>query len=353
MRGKIKHFFSSLIARKKNQKVPLKYSKYGTWALLKMTIRLGGETVKSFWVRHRVASRLIALFMLLVILFGLYNELWRAQKTESKYNIGRVQNLLPRTMDLFSQKLTRSDDGSYSYNQGYTAGNVDASGQISGPKFTADFSSDTNAKVRIGDPSNNVDVNITTDFNVDYPLKNENRVVYPIKTKDAAIIYTLQASRVKEDIILYSFSGDVVSFTFNLDLNEAMQARLESDGSVSVYGVDSVLLGQVSTSTSDDEELLSKARQNANKDKLLFTIPKPYVLESYGLSNVAKSWYSLENNKLTVHASGLAQATYPLSIDPTIYIETAAKLMRGNNETNTDFDVDNELIQKSQTSGAR
>ena len=27
--------------------------------------------------------------------------------------------------------------------------------------------------------------------------------------------------------------------------------------------------------------------------------------------------------------------------------------MRGNNESNTDFDVDNELIQKSQTTGAR
>src|SRR5690606_31066464 len=43
----------------------------------------------------------------------------------------------------------------------------------------------------------------------------------------------------------------------------------------------------------------------------------------------------------------------PLSIDPSIYVETAAKLMQGNNESNIDFDVSNELIQKGFTTGAR
>jgi hypothetical protein len=71
------------------------------------------------------------------------------------------------------------------------------------------------------------------------------------------------------------------------------------------------------------------------------------------ISKNATVKYELTDNKLTIIAENLSKAIYPLSIDPSVYIETAAKLMRGNNETNTDFDVDNELIQKSQTTGAR
>src|SRR5690606_19087522 len=102
-----------------------------------------------------------------------------------------------------------------------------------------------------------------------------------------------------------------------------------------------------------DQELLEKARLNGEKTNLLFRFPTPFVKEYGKHKSQAKAWFELKDKELTIHASGLKEAAYPLSIDPTVYVETATKLMRGNNETNIDFDVANELIQKGSTTGAR
>jgi hypothetical protein len=56
---------------------------------------------------------------------------------------------------------------------------------------------------------------------------------------------------------------------------------------------------------------------------------------------------------VTVTTTGLTRANFPLSIDPSIYVTSAREFMAGNNETNIDFNVDEQLIQKSPTTGAR
>jgi hypothetical protein len=164
----------------------------------------------------------------------------------------------------------------------------------------------------------------------------------------------MKGTKVKEDIILHEFQGNNLSFAYDLKLADGTEARVENNGSLAVYGVEGALLGNVSTSSEADAQLLQKARQNAKKTQLLFTIPAPVVLEGIKEpSKQAKARFTLEGKVLTLHAEGLAGAQYPLSIDPSVYIETARKLMYGNNEGNVDFDTDNELIQKSQTTGAR
>ncbi len=243
-------------------------------------------------------------------------------------------------------------EGTYQFNQGYQPGG-DVAGDSYGAKFSASFPLSTDQGVTVTDPVNQVSVTFKPEFGVSEPRQDRNRMIYPLLGYDAVKVYSMKANSMKEDIILQSFQGDKQSFTYTLVLADGTEARMESDGSVSIYGVSPELLGNVSTGSSQDAALLKKVREKSPKTNLLFTFPAPFVRESGKTVSGARAWYGLKGNKLTVYASGLEHASYPLSIDPTIYIETASKLMRGNNETNIDFDVDNELIQKGKTTGAR
>jgi hypothetical protein len=265
----------------------------------------------------------------------------------------KAQMLLSRTVPELAQSLKFSpQEQTYHYNQDYKPGS-EVAGQSVHPKFIGAFKKAASEGTTITDPVTQTSVTFKPQYNLGSPLQDQNRLVYPLDGRDGVKVYSLKSIGMKEDIILNKYHGDTLSFDYKLDLSEGTEARMESDGSMAVYGVQKELLGDVSTNTEKDAELLKKARQNAPKRTLLFTFPAPFVKEFGKRTTDAKAWFTLKGDMLTLHAGGLAKATYPLSIDPSVYIETAAKLMRGNNETNVDFDVDNELIQKSQTTGAR
>jgi hypothetical protein len=240
----------------------------------------------------------------------------------------------------------------YHYNQDYVPGG-EVAGQSSRAKFTGSFPVNPSEGASVTDPVNRITVKFIPQFGLRSPVQNQNRLIYPIAGSTAQRVDTLKAIGLKEDIVLNNFQGDTAEYKYKLELPDGTEARMESNGALSVYGVKSALLGNVNTSTEKDKELLKKARQNGTKSNLLFTFPAPFVKESGKKISQAKAWFTYKDGELTIHASGLKQASYPLTIDPSVYIETAAKLMQGNNETNTDFDFGEELIQKSQTTGAR
>lgn len=265
----------------------------------------------------------------------------------------RAQSLLKEPVPVLAQSLELNEaDGVYEYNSGYVPGE-NVAGQMTWPKFKAGFHTASRDGATVTDPINEVSVTFKPEYGLNTPQPDENRLVYPLKGKDAHKVYTLQATGVKEDIILNSYQGDTMEFTYTLELDEGTEARMEPDGALSVYGVESGLLGNVSAASEDDQKLLDKARRNSPKTNLLFSFPEPFVKEHGKNTSDAEAWFELEGDELTLHASGLEAADYPLSIDPSVYVETATKLMRGNNETNVDFDVDNELIRKGSTTGAR
>jgi hypothetical protein len=240
----------------------------------------------------------------------------------------------------------------YVYNQGYQPGQG-TDGQIGGPKFSASFSKDPKKGVTVTDVVNNVSVTFKPQFGLREPRQQGGKLVYPLLGSTAQKVYTLKATSLKEDIVLNTPGADEQSFDYAIETASGTEVRIESDGSLGVYGVASSLLGNVSTGNTQDAQLLDQARQNGKKELLLFRFPAPFIRQATKKPTTARAWFSLEKNVLTVHATNLKEAAYPLTIDPTVYIETARKLMRGNNESNIDFDVDNELIQKSQTTGAR
>ena len=242
----------------------------------------------------------------------------------------------------------------YEYNKDYLPSvEKNSDGLVSGPRFSAKFNVEGSKSYSVEDVKNEVSLSFTPRFETAPPKKFVNRLVYPIRSLNAQKVLTMQNASVKEDIVVNEFSGDRLEFKYRLGLPAGTEARLEQDGSVGVYGVSPALLGNVSAGSQSDRELLDKARQKGLKNNLLFTIPKPFALQQKNRISPADVYYSLKNDQLTIHAANLRAARYPLTIDPSVYIETAAKLMRGNNETNTDFDVSSELIQKSQTTGAR
>lgn len=313
------------------------------WPVLKLYYQ------KPFFFRF--TAGLLAFIILATTILPIYD----GKNKLDKYDISRVQvSLLSQPVNLYAEKLVfNKKSNKYDFNEGYSPGQ-DVAGQSYAPKVTAEFLGTEKKTVSIKDPVNEVSVGFSPKFKVGDPLKKNNFIVYPINDLKASTVFTMKGSGVKEDIILFEYSKDTIELKYDLGLSDGLEARIEKDGSLGVYGVDSNLLGSVTTGSDKDAQLLEKARQNGKKTNLVFRIPAPAVLgANKKVQQNTKAWFSLDNKVLTVHSSGLANAKYPLSIDPSVYVETASKLMRGNNETNIDFDVSNELIQKSQTTGAR
>jgi hypothetical protein len=299
--------------------------------------------------------RVFSLVMVCSIVFLLFFEVFFSKQQIDTYNLGQAETLLKDTVPLYANSVKNShSSGKILYNTDYQP-SEDVAGNNAGPKFSADFALNPKDGVSITDPVNKLTMKIKPKYDLDQPKQEENRIIYPLKKSSAKKVYSLGGKLVKEDILLNNYINDELSFDYELEFPDYLEARLEKDGSIGVYGPENkLLLGDVTTGTESDAQLIEKARINSKKTTLIFRLPAPFILENdKKISTNASVEYKLSGNKLTVVASNLQNARYPITIDPSVYIETASKLMRGNNETNTDFDIDDELIQKSQTTGAR
>src|SRR3989344_1975986 len=298
---------------------------------------------------------LIAGVLLLLVEFvpGLY-QVWQNRPANYQLN-STAKAIVGEPVQVFADKLKfNAQSQAYEYNRDYKPNpGTESTGMIAGPRFGAKFEAEGQQPYTITDIINNVGITFTPQFDLARPEQDGNRLVYPVRGLDAQKVISLKAAIVKEDMIINSYQKDELEFKYKLDLPDGLEARTQNDGSIGIYGVDSSLLGNVSTGGEADAKLLEKARQNGEKNQLLFTIPTPFVVDAGKKLSDAKAEFELDDDQLTLKASQLSKAKYPISIDPSVYIETAAKLMKGNNETNIDFDITNELIQKSQTTGAR
>lgn len=270
--------------------------------------------------------------MALLMLNTVFMDIFSLQRQEAVYALSsQASALLPTAEASFAQSLViDSKTQTYEYNKDYQPG-VGVSGDAAQARFSASFAQDPTKGVTILDPISKVSLSLTPKFKLESPVRDQNRLVYPVRGSSAQHVYSLQAVKVKEDIILNNYQGDTQEFSYELGLGNDTEAMVEPNGSIGVYGVDSSLLGDVTTGTDNDAKLLEKARQNAPKTNLLFTIPAPFVKETGKTNTKACAWYGLKGNILTIHATGLKNASYPLTIDPSVYIESAANLMRGNN----------------------
>ena len=322
----------------------VRHSKLGVYVA-----RLAPSRTKHPWL-----SRLAWGAMALLMFFTIFTDIFVMDRKEAGYTLSaQSQALMPAPQATLGKSLKFDvKQQVFKYNEGYSARDSDR-GDAMSPKFSASFSQDPKKGFSVTDPVYQTSLGITPSHALEAPRQDGNRLIYPVTGRDVQEIYTAEAVKVKQDIILNSYQGDKQEFTYTLNLAEGTEARMEANGSIGVYGADPALLSNVSTGSEKDAKLLKAAREKAEKTQLLFTIPAPFIRESGVKQSKAHTWLALNDNKVTVYAEGLKDARYPLTIDPTVYIDTAARLMKGNNESNIDFDIDNELIQKGKTTGGR
>lgn len=307
------------------------------------------------WHSYSHKRRLGFLSLAALFSFSLFTETILLNNTASALN-----RITPQINELLVDKIPsygsflgyNADTESFEYNKDYKPSG-DIFGFSGSPKFSASFPLDGNKERKVIDPVSNTAITIKPKYPVGYGQTDANRIVYPLTGRDALKVISIGGVGYKEDIVLNTFQGSTLKFEYELSVPEGVEARLEQDGSVGFYGVQPELLGNITTGSEADAELLENARKNGAKSNLLFRIPAPYTIEYKRVESVVDTFFTLKDNVLTTVATNLREAQYPLTIDPSVYVETARKFMRGNEETNVDFDVDNELIQKGTTTGAR
>lgn len=306
-------------------------------------------TARKYWRHIRRKPRVV--ISLLVLLAAEIITIAQPFLLQPSYALGASRELLSASTPTLAERLKYDGkSGVFSFNEGYVAPVGMAQSPI--PQISATAHKDASDGVTVTDPRLKTSFTLKPRFGLFEGKQDSNRIVYPLANRKGWLVYGMHSTSVKEDVLLTSSPGDSFELPYDLELKDGLEARMESDGSIGVYG-DSLLAGDVATGSEKDAKLLEKARKNAPKNSLLFTIPAPVVIETGKTVSNVKSKFVLDGTRLTVVSEGLDKASYPLSIDPSIYVETAEKFMRGNNETNIDFDVQNTLIQKGKTTGAR
>ena len=131
----------------------------------------------------------------------------------------------------------------------------------------------------------------------------------------AALVETRTATGIKEDIVLTESIAATVRFTWRLELSSELTAQRESDGSVSISGVDA---------------------------QRLYTIPPPFIRDAEGKQHTSAVKFELNTEQkgqltLTLDAEQLESLKYPISIDPSLIITTTADFgLGGNREDGVD-----------------
>lgn len=330
--------------------------------------RVASGHTRSFWAKFQRTSfarwpdksiwhRLYATFNLLLLIFSIVTAVLQPLIEDKFYGVTpAVRGVLPESKQHLAGYLKYdAKQQGFLYNANYTGQSNDQVGSTGQgtPRITAAFGKNPSDGATINDPINQLNIRMIPKFKLGTGKQDANQLFYPLVGQPGYLVYSAQTASVKEDIVLQEKTEDNQSFAYELELNDGLEPRLEKNGSVGIYGASLPISGNVSTGTEADAQLLEKVRQNADKDKLMFVIPAPVIVESGKESSNVAAHFTLEGKTLTVHAKGLHDATYPLSIDPSVYVQTAVQLMRGNNETNIEFDIATEQFKKGTTTGAR
>lgn len=294
-----------------------------------------------------------ATIMLMVVITSILAASFGPALPKPTYKLSdQAHNILPDQSDTLAKVLKL--DGkqqTYEFNQGYTGLNQTDDGR---PHITASFPVDASSGIKVTDVTDSLDFTMKPKFLTGQGRQETNQILYPLVDNDGYLVYSAQVAGVKEDILLNTApKADDVSYGFELNLPSGLEARLETDGSIGVYGSSLPINGNINTGSQKDADLLNKVRQKSAKDKLMFNIPAPVVSETNKTVSQVGAQYELHGNDLSIVVSNLKGAHYPLAIDPSVYVTTAQQFMRGNNESNIDFDTDNSLIKKGRLTGGR
>jgi N-acetylneuraminic acid mutarotase len=169
-------------------------------------------------------------------------------------------------------------------------------------------------------------------------VQRGDAVVFATPSGDAAVVLTPLGDGVKEDIVLVRSRGDRLAPSWDLRLDEGLEARLSPDGEVGIYGTELALLPRLQIADDQSRAVIEQMRAHGARDRLLYRIPAPLVRQAAGAARRDIARYELSGARLTLRVSGLAALSYPITIDPTVLVATTADFgLGGNAEDNVNI----------------
>ncbi len=190
--------------------------------------------------------------------------------------------------------------------------------------------------IKVQDNKSNLSFRLIPQFGT-YPAKEvKSHFVYPLlSNRQNQAIYTIRSDGVKEDLIINKPAGNKLSFSYKLKLPSDLAAKAMPNGAIGIYSASSVLFGHISYGSQSDMQKVQEARQKSPKNNLVFELLPPVVKETNGQKGgkiAGKARFRLNGNNITIAASDLANLNYPITIDPSILVNSAYNFNLGNNQ---------------------
>ena len=194
--------------------------------------------------------------------------------------------------------------------------------------YSVKLSKDPKDGITFGDDKSERNVTIKSLANLSSGRLDQGNVVYPVSANEKHV-YSFKANGLKEDILLTKPTAKVMNYSWQLDTGKELEARIMSDGGVGIYSANPVFFGDISIGDDKSQKLIENARKVGKKDHLVYTIPKPYIVDAKGAKSYDDVSYKLSGNTLTLTALNMVNKNYPLTIDPTITVTSTAEFRTG------------------------
>jgi N-acetylneuraminic acid mutarotase len=303
--------------------------------------------LKNGWVRA------VCIVIVLALVTLELNVVLQPYLVGHTYAMGNAGTVLSQKDKFLGDRLVFDNkEQAFLFNADYNPMQDTSESGAGGAKITAKAYQDPTKGVEVSDPINQIDFTLVPKFDLLEGKQDANRIVYPLRNGTGWLVYTMQATGVKEDVVLDHANGNNMSLTYDMKLDDGFVTRLQKDGSVGVFGPDTVLTGHISTSNDKDAALLKNARNNAPKNKLYFSMPAPVAYTTTGDDANIDVHYEVDGNQVKTVARKLKQGHYPLTIDPSVTVTSTSDLFRDTNpESNADFDATTGSIARGKVTG--
>ena len=316
---------------------------------------------KRYGLWWRIANVAAALLILGTISFPILQHVIESRA----YHLSPdTLKLVGKTDDKLAKKLTyNSGSQIYQFNKDVIPSSDSAlatmQAQIGGTKgaaknlYAVDVAVDGSKGVTYYDANSGLSFSMVPEYSIGSGKNIDGHIVYPLNG-DAQAIYTLKNNGLKEDIVVNKSNTDTLSFSYKLDLPNTLQMKAipNSGGAVGVYSADQSLYGNVNYGSDADKAAVQKARENAQKNYLVFGLPSPVIKNIDGKA-VGNARFVLAGNTLTVVASGLKGQRLPVSIDPSVVVTSTTDFQYGGNDDgNISFATSGQATRAGLTGGS-
>ncbi len=321
-----------------------------------------------FYYHHRIAAAgLCALFVL-----GIVTPALQPYLRSHRYRLNdETKTLLGEADEDLTKKLTFDSQAQlFQFNKDAKKEPVTDSNPVESLKsqvggaseedeqlYSVDVPKDLSRGVTYYDNQMQLSFKIVPQFSTMPGEQQEGHLIYPLRGINGKLAYTVGAGGMKENVVLYESPGNEFHMEYKLELPKSLEARLIPEtGEVGIYAADPVFFGNISYGSSDDVQKIQLVREKSEKTYLTFKIPAPVVL---GLGKIdqrsvasVESYFELSGDTLRVVAKGLDKAEYPLSIDPSVTVDSNSDFQTGNIEDNNLSISSGELHRGQLTGGS-